>query len=1476
MSSESILFETPSVESNILKENELETDILFATNEDASIEPIEELETDSLTTVKKVELPPINNQSEIITDEVNNDAILFATEEDNTVEISNLDKLDYGWDKNQMVVGNAITLGSNLIEALFDPTKNFEEVSVQNEKERVEKFEKEHWYMLDGKNDGAYTAIGEAASFLLDPYYLAGYFYGAGFLASPLSSAVLNGALIGGDNLIEQLAKKGKVNKVELGQATVTGAAIGLVFPIGAKAIKKFLPNVLKSKVEEVTKFMDTKIAKANGVTPDELITIRTAAQTSTVQKITNQLDDLITADGFKTTSSNFASKLNQAEKGFLDLRSKLSKEAFDINKARKVSKDLISKLTPERKVTFGIGKSESVIKVTQAKIKEDGKKILGIRDQIKKAKEAYLILDGQQKARATARLNKYYKLEGERTAAILAELEKTAGVGSKFLRAVLANFTKPLVGAAGGAAANVGAGALGADVEDDIIGWTIAGALLGSGQKAIQKSIKIPLGQKDVYNKVIGNHAVRFTMQKLRELTAGTVATKLNSFGGTTQKISRLLFRQVDDTMSSKSVIAQADAMDTYFLRRANNIITNSTPEMQIQAMSINRGNIELEKIASKEVLDLAQNLKGFFDEINVQASKAGFFNPKELENYFPRVLNWEKINADRAGAEKIFTNIFKNNYKLTTEKAKKAASDYLTKSEGPGVSSVINQNAWKKIIQGSEKGVARNRNPLTGDEDLIFTPISDHITKQRALQGEFNIVEGILEREGFLINDLNIILPKIIKDSTKSIAFARTFGKGGSLLKPMLEQIKQKYDDLALTNNKLGLGSTRQGAAANETNLILDSVDAYFDRYGIKNVNSFKNSIGILTMMSNLNMLGRVTISSLGDIIQPFQNSRTWTAAIKGLGRTNLFKASWEKGLARSLGYDFTNEMSRSLAKTAASDGKDLMLSQAWMGKWGVPVTEKIKSLGKSAKTAEFYNNIAFKGLGLEWLTGYARRFAYNAGSADAYNLSRQYFKIVNGAKGSNSRAAKLLQKDLLETYEITANQALTIGAGSTFNNSIKNKTAKRFLNQAGLKGSNRDALIPQVDNRLLFTQSKDPRIRMLGQFMSWSQAKSAQTNKMLARIENGDARTLIKLVAAIPVFAGIQQLREYAKHGDVITDAEYNGGELVSKAWQLSGMPGWLSDLVFNRFVGPGSRNSPFFVFAPALNMATEIGNTIKDFATNKPDDAWKRIDKKLLPVPNWRNWVRKFWFGPSGVTTKKSTGSVIPSFKYGGIVRKKFNTGDLATSNMGYISAIKEIDTEQKTKPVLLNTEKVADDVPNQEIKVKEKIKIPMKKPKATKENTIVMINNDTLSEDVKKRIQKNEGFRDKVYKDHLGFDTIGTGHKLTKDDKFIKGKKYSKEELQSYYEKDLKIAMDNVDKLIDKDTTDPKAYGIMVEMAFQMGGNGLSKFKKTLEAVNRKDYKVASTEMMDSKWATQTPERATELSELMSSIFKEDK
>ena len=1445
MSSESLLFDNNQTQTNNSQiQSDNEEYFLFPTD---GIEEKEPLETEEITEVVE---PVVNNQSiesdtniqSISSDD--NESFLFPTNEKEEV-VSNLDKLEYGWDKNQYVVSNMWKTGTNYIESLFDPDKSFVDVTVENEAERLAKFEEEHWKMLDGKNDGVYTFIGEAASFVTDPYYLAGYFFGRGMLASPLSSAMLNGALIGGDNLFEQLARTGTVDYTQLSKAAGTGAAIGAVMPYGGKLLQKYLPNAMKSKVDEVTAFMDKKIAKVNGVTPQELATIRTAAKSNNVQKVTNKLDDLVTSKSWQSTSSNQAALLNQAEKRFIDLRSKLSKDAFDINKKRK---DILKPIKDLTKKNVGSKTYyENVIRPVKDAAKAEGKKILDIRLQIKEANKAWVKQSADIKARTFKRLERYYKLEGERTAAIIAELDRTAGLGTKVLKSVLSNLTRPLVGAGIGAAANVSSGALGFDVEDDFWGWVTAGAALGFGQKAIQKSIKIPLGQKDVYGKVIENHATRFAFQKLRELTAGTVATKLNSFGGSTQKIARLLFRQVDDTMSSKSVIAQADSMDTYFLRKANNMIANSTPEMQSQAVSIIRGNKALGKTASKEVLELSSNLQSWMDEFKILYNKAGFFSPKELDNYFPRVLNWDVINANRPAAEKIFTQVFKDNYKMSTEKARKSALDYLTKSEGPGVSSVINQRAWNNIVRGSQKGtlrpqgrdgtIADNIRRKAGDEDLIYTPVSDHITKQRSLQGKFEMVEDVLEKNGFLINDLNVILPKIVKDSTKSIAFARTFGKNGQLLKPMLEQIKQKYDDLNLTQgNKIGFGATRQSAAEHETGLVIDSIDAYFDRFGNMNVGkAWTNSIGLLTMMSNLNMLGRVTISSLGDIIQPFQNSRTWTAAIRGMAKTNLFKASWEKGLARNLNYDFTNEMSRSLAKSAASDGKELMLSGAWQGKWGV----------KNVANAQFVNNLAFKGLGLEWLTGYARRFAYNAGASDAYLLSRQYVKAVSKG-GANSRQAKVLQKELLETYELTANKAMTVGKGKTFNAAIKNDKAKQFLNESGLKASNRDALIPQVDNRLLFTQSKDPRIRMLGQFLSWSQAKSAQTNKILQRVESGDVRTLIKLLASIPVFSGIQQLREYAKYGDVITDAEFNGGELTAKAYQLSGMPGWLSDLAFNRFVGPGAKSNPFYVFAPALNMLTNVGDAGIDWLTGKKDTAWETLDKKILPLPNWRNWVRKNWF-PKGISTGKSSSSTKASFRYGGVVRKKFNEGDYATSDMGYVSSIKEIkkDLNEKPKAVVENIDNEIsnDEVPNQTVETKKDI-IPKKKPSYGDGefiNYIKKVENDPL------RLGKKNA---KVIHPSAegGNDTVAYGHKLTDEEKRT-GMIYeydinnlTKEQQNDILIRDLQKANKQLIKVYGDDylKLDKRKKQMLIDFQFNMGSGGVELFENFRDGLFNND------------------------------------
>jgi hypothetical protein len=297
----------------------------------------------------------------------------------------------------------------------------------------------------------------------------------------------------------------------------------------------------------------------------------------------------------------------------------------------------------------------------------------------------------------------------------------------------------------------------------------------------------------------------------------------------------------------------------------------------------------------------------------------------------------------------------------------------------------------------------------------------------------------------------------------------------------------------------------------------LVANSIDAYFDRYGVAMTGASKSSAAILGTLGNLNMLGRVTITSLGDLIQPFQNSSSWRAIIRGFKDTAI-RAKNQKGLAKALNQDIDDGIRQALMKSAGFEGRDVLLNNAWVG------------LSPSQKV----NSLAFKGLGLEWLTGYARRFAYNTGVADAYYLSKTLNKLTKRGLTDSGRA-KRITYFLNNNYGISTNKALTIGAAKNLDDAIINAGSKGAINEAGIITANRDALIPQVSNRLLFTQSNNQWVRLMGQFLSWAMAKSAQTNKILMRMENGSAKTLVKTLAVLPIYSGVQSLRELAKYGE-----------------------------------------------------------------------------------------------------------------------------------------------------------------------------------------------------------------------------------------------------------------------------------------------------------------------------------------------------
>ena len=130
------------------------------------------------------------------------------------------------------------------------------------------------------------------------------------------------------------------------------------------------------------------------------------------------------------------------------------------------------------------------------------------------------------------------------------------------------------------------------------------------------------------------------------------------------------------------------------------------------------------------------------------------------------------------------------------------------------------------------------------------------------------------------------------------------------------------------------------------------------------------------------------------------------------------------------------------------------------------------------------------------------------------------------------------------------------------------------------------------------------------------------------------------------------------------------------------------------------------------------------------------------------------------------------------------------------------------------------------------------------------------------------VKKHEGYRNKVYLDTLGKRTVGVGH-LCVEDFWEDNKEYEEKFLMTILEHDLQTAIKGADRvLVECPVLDDLAKEIIIEMVFQLGETGVSKFKNMIKALKIPDYQTAAIEMLDSKWAKQTPERAAVMSSEM--------
>lgn len=122
--------------------------------------------------------------------------------------------------------------------------------------------------------------------------------------------------------------------------------------------------------------------------------------------------------------------------------------------------------------------------------------------------------------------------------------------------------------------------------------------------------------------------------------------------------------------------------------------------------------------------------------------------------------------------------------------------------------------------------------------------------------------------------------------------------------------------------------------------------------------------------------------------------------------------------------------------------------------------------------------------------------------------------------------------------------------------------------------------------------------------------------------------------------------------------------------------------------------------------------------------------------------------------------------------------------------------------------------------------------------------------------------RDEGIRSKAYVDTRGKVTVGVGRNLT----------------------DVGISTSEAMQLLDNDVAtilarlpaklpwfgrlDPMRQRVLVNMAFNLGLDGLLSFKQMLSALKSGDYDGAADEMLDSDWAEQVKDRAIRLAQQM--------
>jgi len=1242
----------------------------------------------------KLPLPNQEEKKQTVSSPSNSDNPLANIRQD-IQEPSNIRKYQYGWAKEDMVLGDVWDIGTAWINSWGEDTYK-ESVQKLNEKKKKELYA-EFPEFAGGKydSDGAVMA-GSISTMVADPVYIlmpwARAAQGANLATKGAKLAGLGFGVGAGDSIIRQTADTGGVNFETVGKTGLYGAVLSPVAMGGQKLIgagvNKAFPNLFKSTAEKnaIQQINAGKFKNKNNLNDDQLAKVTNISQGEKTKQLFKELSDVTNYhDTYVKPILELTEQLTSAENITKILKNTNTKKLFnDLDKILLEQNKNVFLTKGTKPYKFDILKFDSL----------NGKTLKSAT--VKEIKAALPKLEREMYKKSQLARDAMKKSNQKYLEHISLELYNSMGFTEKVMKGIMAAAIRPIVGAGGMGAV----GLVGGAEEDTLEAMMYTGAVLGGFSKILNRGgIKgIPAPEQIKFAGFIPKFYIQTVDKYIRMNLATTTATRLSNRNNIMDRFSVDMFPRFTDTVrtgifgkpivGSDESIGLANVGDSVegraidqvrkWLNMVSNnkdggLLQNADAATQADAIKIVRG---FKGEVSTEANQLATRLTTYLKDFKKYFTDAGIVPEQDIQYYFPRKLNFRLIESSQAnkdeflkGVAKAYMNI--GEAKTMASALKKAKSYYKNNKKIYDDAVITDSNLKALTVTGGKK--------LKAIDDPIVLPINRHIKHQRKLNGTYEQVESQFEK--YLVNDIPSTLSDLVQTSVKSVEFARTFGADGRLLRGYLDDLAKMYK--SSSNNSTTYDGFLNFNHKGDVGHLKDAINGYFGVYGNKGDDVSRGFVAVLSSLANLNLMERVAIANIGDLSQPFSNSRYWSSWLKGL------PGFFNKG-----------------AVSQVDDGHGTIVKNA-LKEYTPSVDKAVGGTGGQGFTAAIGKaNVAFfNAVGLTALTKASRRYAFNVGAIDTHISAKNLFNTAmkKGTKDLNKLTDKksleeirhLKQMGLLKVSkngkQITnSNEVLKYGAYDSVIDAEKDVVGRILINKAGSGIANRDSIIPQIGNRLLFTQSRNPFVRLIGQYSSWAMAKSAQTNAMIQRIENGSARQLVGMAGALAIFGGIKDLRNFVTTGEFKTARSFRDDDepwWFSQAGMFSGNLGWLPTTVANTILY--RNNSSPVEFFPGVQLFNDYVDLIIDggisaFTAATGDLNVKAYDRFLrnyyrnFPLPILRNTLERLGIGNFGTykkdinfrdefgkdDTDKNPGFI---FNKGGLAdqsRMKFNQGGFA--------------------------------------------------------------------------------------------------------------------------------------------------------------------------------------------------------------------